>query len=354
MKLLGLFERQIPGDDALLELARLRFSQANLGAEMHAGAPEELERMLLFRPASPSKGKASPRPVPRELPVTAHLARDFVLPESLPRILAFAARFAGRIYGMTLHDHADLAARPAYYLEAARELDRGLARIPNRPWLFIEYAAGIDLGAYRSFLESTRDLAQVSACVDVGHVGIWRACQAFAERHPGLDARALKRAPKQAQALMADLEAAVGESLPAVLELIAGLGSLGKPVHFHLHDGHPLSNFSPYGVADHLSFLAELPLGFDHVGRRTAPLMFGPAGLARIVRQALEALGPDRVSFTLEIHPTAERLPLDSEAARLFGHWVDKTNAERMNHWLAMLVENQSLLLRAARQTARQ
>ena len=34
---LGLFEKRIDGDDCLLDLARLRFQQAGLGAEMHGG-----------------------------------------------------------------------------------------------------------------------------------------------------------------------------------------------------------------------------------------------------------------------------------------------------------------------------
>jgi len=109
-----------------------------------------------------------------------------------------------------------------------------------------------------------------------------------------------------------------------------------------LHDAHPLSTFSPFGVSDHLSFLAEIPIRFDYHGRRSVPPMFGPAGLGRIVAKAIEAVGG--VSFTLEIHPTAERLAL-GDAAALFGHWQDKTNAEQMNHWLSVLGRNHALLL---------
>jgi hypothetical protein len=70
--------------------------------------------------------------------------------------------------------------------------------------------------------------------------------------------------------------------------------------------------------------------------------MFGPAGLGRIVAKAMETI--DRVSFTLEIHPTADRLSL-GDAESLFGHWQDKTNAEQMNHWLSVLARNHALLL---------
>ena len=65
---LGLFEKSIEGDDSLMVLARQRFQQAGMGAEMHAGTPEELERLLSFRPSE-------------ETPVIVHLPRDFNLAE---------------------------------------------------------------------------------------------------------------------------------------------------------------------------------------------------------------------------------------------------------------------------------
>jgi hypothetical protein len=126
--------------------------------------------------------------------------------------------------------------------------------------------------------------------------------------------------------------------------LIEQLGELGKPVHFHLHDGHPLSTFSPFGISDHLSFLMEMPLNFEYRGRRSVPLMFGRAGLHQIVRKAVRAIGRERVSFTLEIHPVSGRLAL-GDASPLFSHWTDKTNAERMNQWLGVLRENHAALL---------
>jgi hypothetical protein len=144
--------------------------------------------------------------------------------------------------------------------------------------------------------------------------------------------------------MIGDVETAVGAALPTVLDLIDALGKLRKPVHFHLHDGHPLSTFSPFGVSDHLSFLMEMPLGFEYLGRRSVPLMFDRAGLQQIARKAVKAIGRERVSFTLEIHPTSGRLPL-GDAAPLFNHWIDKTNAERMNQWLAVMSENHAALL---------
>jgi hypothetical protein len=130
-----------------------------------------------------------------------------------------------------------------------------------------------------------------------------------------------------------------------VLKLIEDLGTLGKPLHFHLHDGHPLSTFSPFGVSDHLSFLSEIPLSFEYAGRRAAPLMFGPAGLAQVVAKAIEAVGHERLSLTLEIHPTFGRLSL-GDAAGLFTHWRDLAHAEQMNHWLSVLAQNHDLILK--------
>jgi hypothetical protein len=72
-------------------------------------------------------------------------------------------------------------------------------------------------------------------------------------------------------------------------------------------------------------------------------MLYGPGGLASIVSAAIEAASPQEVSFTLEIHQVEGRLPL-ADAAELFTHWQDTTNAERMNYWLSILGENAMLL----------
>ena len=48
----ALFQRRVDGDDALLRLARLRFAQAGLAAEVYADTPEQLEWVLGFAPPS--------------------------------------------------------------------------------------------------------------------------------------------------------------------------------------------------------------------------------------------------------------------------------------------------------------
>jgi hypothetical protein len=329
---LGLFEKRIEGDDCLMELARRRFLQAAMGAEMHAGTPGQLDGLMKFRPSE-------------EAPVVAHLPRDFHLadPRSQGWILDLASRFAGHLHGLVLHDHADMVWHRKDFLRAARELDSRLATIDRCPMLFIEYAVGLELDAFAGFFDSIRELARISACIDIGHVGIREARAAYSAIHPGQDICALKSQESLLPQVMADVAAAVSAVPARVLDLVERLGATAKPVHFHLHDGHPLSTFSPFGVSDHLSFLAEIPLRFEYRGRRSVPLMFGPAGLGRVVAKAIAAIGD--VSFTLEIHPTADRLPLADDAEPLFGHWRDKTNAEQMNHWLSVLARNHALLL---------
>lgn len=327
---LGLFQKRIDGDDFLMELARLRFEQVRLGIEIHAGTPDELEPILLFKPWPEAR-------------VIVHLPREFDLCQSRLEILELARHTAVRTYGLVLHDHPSLPARLREYVAAAEALDASLRTIDRAPLIFIEYAAGLDLQAFAEFATSIRDLPRISVCIDTGHVGIWQTRQTYARAHPGEDVCALKSRPPHLCERMPDVDAAVQSALPAVLRLVEVLGGLGKPLHFHLHDGHPLSTVSPFGVADHLSFLASVPLPFEYRGRPSAPLMFGPGGLLAIRDLALKLLGHDQVSFTLEIHPTGERLPL-ADVALLFAHWRDLTNAEKMNHWLDLLAQNHALL----------
>ena len=124
-----------------------------------------------------------------------------------------------------------------------------------------------------------------------------------------------------------------------VIDVIRSIGSLGKHVHFHLHDGHPLIP----GLSDHFTFLRRLPIPFSYQGRQSLSMMYGPGGLESVIWAATEACRPGGASFTLEIHQVEGRLPL-ADASRLFAHWRDLTNAERMNYWLSVLGENAILL----------
>jgi hypothetical protein len=326
----GLFQRRLDGDDALLELARLRFDQAGLGAEVYADTPEELRWVLGFAPEWPH------RPV-------VHLNRRVNLLEERGRAVVetFAARFGGRVAGLVAHDKADMGDRTGDLVAGLRELGGRLDRRPDGPMLFLEYAAGLELDWFVEVAERLRDVPRVGACVDVGHVGVAAARARFSRLHPGLDLAGMEPGDARLPELVADVQAAVACALPAVLRLLRSLGRVGKPFHLHLHDGHPLIP----GLSDHFSFLIRVPVPFEHDGRRSLDPLYGPAGLAAIVATAARA-GGDRASLTLEIHQAEGRRPL-ADAAGLFGHWRDLTNAERMNHWLAVIGENAALVTAA-------
>ena len=93
----GLFQRRVAGDDALLELAALRFAQMGLAAEVYADTPDQLEHVLRFVPPHQS------------MPVV-HLNRGVnVLNEPGRAVVGeFADRFAGRIAGLVVHDKHEM------------------------------------------------------------------------------------------------------------------------------------------------------------------------------------------------------------------------------------------------------
>jgi len=82
---------------------------------------------------------------------------------------------------------------------------------------------------------------------------------------------------------------------------------------------------------------------FAHCGRFSLEPMFGPSGLAGVVGAIRRAAGRTEATMTLEIHQCLDRLPV-FDAADLFPHWRDLTNAERMNAWLADLARNADLV----------
>ena len=324
----GLFQRRVAGDDALLELAALRFTQMGLAAEVYADTPEELEDVLRFVPPHPC------------LPVV-HLNRGVNVLDERGRAVVgkFADRFAGRVAGLVVHDKHEMGAQTDGLVRAMRDLDAHLRERPGRPVVFLEYAAGLEPAWFVEVAERLQDAERVSCCIDVGHLGIRQASARFARSHPGLSLRNLSPQDGRLPDLAADVQDAVGSATGDVLDVVRRVGSLGKHVHFHLHDGHPLIP----GLADHFTFLTRLPVPFQYQGRRSLSMLYGPGGLASIVSAALQACRPHGVSLTLEIHQVEGRLPL-VDASRLFSHWRDTTNAERMNYWLSVLGENALLL----------
>jgi hypothetical protein len=321
----ALFQQRVAGDNALLKLAGLRFAQAGLAAETYADTPEQLEYLLQFTPRWP------------RLPVV-HLSRglNVLLEQDRNIVEQFAAQFAGRVFGLVVHDNDEMGTQTDALVSALRQMDVRLRQLSDAPHLFLEYAVGLEPAWFVEVAQRIQDTEAVSCCLDVGHVGVRQACAAFNRAHPGIDLRSLDPADDRLPDLTEDIQEAVAS---AVLEMTHAIGRLGKHLHFHLHDGHPLVR----GLPDHFSFLTRLPIPFSYAGRRSLSMLYGPTGLAAIVATALDACGLQKLSFTLEIHQVAGRLPLD-DATGLFRHWRDTTNAERTNHWLAVLTQNAMLV----------
>jgi hypothetical protein len=299
-----------------------------LAAEAYADAPDELEHILQFVPPHPY------------LPVV-HLNRGINVLHERSRAVAaeFADRFAGRLSGVVVHDSREMGAQTDRLITVMRELNARLCERPGGPVVFLEYAAGLEPGWFVEVAERLQDAERVSCCIDVGHIGIRQASASFTRSHPGLSLRDLNPGDGRLPELVADVQDAVGDALRDVLDVTRSIGRLGKQVHFHLHDGHPLIP----GLADHFSFLARLPIPFSYQGRESLTMLYGPSGLDSIVSAAIGASRPQGVSFTLEIHQVEGRLPL-ADAAPLFSYWRDTTNAERMNYWLSVLGENAMLV----------
>jgi hypothetical protein len=328
----ALFQQRVDGDDALHRLAGLRFAQMGTAAEVYADTPDQLEHVLQFVPSHP------------RLPVV-HLSRGINVLHRRDRAVVreFADRFAGRVAGLVVHDKREMAAQTDRLLAALRELNARLCERPDGPLVFLEYAAGLDRGWFVEVAERLQAAERVSCCIDVGHIGLRQAAARFGDSHPGLNLKKLSPVDDRLPDLVADVQDAVGSALPHVLEVTRSLARLGKHVHFHLHDGHPLIP----GLRDHFSFLTRLPIPFSYQARQSLDMMYGPGGLASIVSAAIEACPPQGVSFTLEIHQVEGRLPLN-DAAWLFPHWQDTTNAERMNYWLSVLAANAMLISQPA------
>jgi len=324
----ALFQKRIGGDDALLELARRRFEEAGLAAEVYADNADELSWVLTYAPAAAT-------------PPVVHLSRgiNLLVPRDREKVEQLAVRFAGRVDGFVAHDRAPMADRIDDLAEAVSYLDGRFRSLPGPPRLWLEYAAGLDPGRFLAVAERLAPIPTAGICLDVGHVGIRAARTTFGHRHPGLDVTTLTTTDPRLPELVDDVQAAVRSALGTVLDLIRGLALLGGPLHFHLHDGHPLRP----GLADHASFLTRLPVPFAFGGRRSLDLLYGAGGLEAIVTTAAETRGPQGASFTLEIHDPPGRLPVD-DARDLFRHWRDTTNAERMNHWLDVLSQNGMLV----------
>jgi hypothetical protein len=331
-RVLAIFDKRFEGDDALLRLASLRFRQSGLGPEFYAETPSQLDRLLTFSPAP-------------DAPATVHLPRDMDLfqPHCRNLVIELAETFRGRIYGMVVHDQAAIRERLNTYVSLLNDMDSRLAPIQGSPYLFIEYTSAISPELFLDLFRKLGSAERIGTGIDTGHLGLKLASSAFSALFPGRDIYSYDPYTPGLHEVTAQIQGVLATALEQLLDLIGEFGHLGKHVHFHLHDAHPLSTSSPFGIRDHLSFLSQIPIPFDFDGRQSLRAMYGPRGLRRIVRKALDCLGSERTSFCLEIHPAKGRLPL-GDASGLFQHWIDKTNAERMNFWLSTLARNYLLI----------
>ena len=331
----ALFQRRVEGDEALLRLAKLRFREAGLAAEVYAHTSAELDRILHFVPLE------------HGLP-SVHMRRDLDLMTHSGQMVVeeFAAKFSGRVSGLVVHDTAQMANRLPEFVALMRQFSSQLQAIPECPTVFVEYAAGTEPERFIDLGRQLQNLDHMSVCIDSGHIGIRQAHSFFAAENPGLELRDYQNDHTGLRHVVEDVQRAVESALPTVLDMTRALTAPGKTLHFHLHDGHPLIP----GLPDHFSFLRRLPVRFTYQGRRSLDPLYGPTGLAAILTTATQAAleNQGRTSFTLEIHQADGRLPL-ADAAPLFRNWPDRTNAERMNYWLSVLSENSILATAALR-----
>jgi hypothetical protein len=301
-------------------------------AEVYADDPGQLDLMLRYLPDD------------QVLP-TVHLNRAIDLLDGVGRatVLSFRSRFAGRVAGLVVHDHAAMA---RHLPEVAAVLAQFAEHAAGRPAVLLEYAAGLEHDFYLALAERLSGATGAGLCLDIGHVGVRAARADLTARVsqpdqalPGLDDPGLP-------GLVPEVEAATAAGRTAVLALLAGLAERGVRLHLHLHDAHPLHR----GLADHFSFLARVPVPFPTgPGAQLSP-MFGPTGLAQVLRAAVTAVSPAMLSATLEIHQVEGRLPVPGRDAReIFGHWSRLANAERTNYWLSVLADNHALATLALR-----
>jgi hypothetical protein len=323
----ALFQQRVSGDDALLRLAGRRFREAGMPAELYAESPDQLEHLLAFVPEHDT------------LP-TVHLSRSANLLQESGRDLneSFATRFTGRVAGLVVHDKAGMAERLAELVAAMRALGAQTSARAGRPMVYLEYAIGLPIEEFVSVAEQLADVELASMCIDIGHVAIQHARGLPLTSSSGVAWSNLSLTDPRLPEVVDQVEAAARSAVLVVLDLIDPITAIGKRVHYHLHDGHPLVR----GLADHFSFLTRFPVPFEVAGAYALPSLFGPAGLAAVLHHAVRSNPAASPSLTLEIHQVEGRLPLDT-ATELFGHWRDLTNAERMNYWLSVLADNHLL-----------
>ena len=320
----GLLNYHIKGDEALLYLGRDRYERAEMGAEIHPASPEHLRSILKFTPAGVRSTVHLPYAVTLDYDTIA-LIRDFVV--------------AGgeKISGYVLHDTLFYATDLAAGLDIIRRLNMALTGWSGAV-VHIEYAVGLPFAVFRELAEGISELDNIGICVDIGHIGINATAAAYAELNPGVDVKRLKPGADVTSAVYADIALAVQNGRKFAFDYIESLVNIGVKMHFHLHDGHPLSTFSPYGVCDHLPFFWEIPTLLPDIG--SVGGIYGVSGLKRVLEIVLVANNQSQMSYTIEIHPQPGQKELEPGQRGYFSGWTDLTNARAMNFWMDIVIQN--------------
>lgn len=335
--IMAIFNRMIEGDDALLLLAARRFAEAGIGAEIYPGSPENFASARRFLSDSTI--------------CTAHLphALDSSTPDGAERVLAFIDAAAGRLRGMVSHDSRRMAADLSATYETFARLDEQL-RESGGPALYIEYACGLPFEQYLELIGGLERFEFIGSCVDIGHLAIQACRDEYAQAWPDADVCAIKPDHPHLGALLPEIQAAVERAFVRVLVAVYELSARKVPLHIHMHNGHPLSTFSPYHVCDHLSFFWTIPLPCEYNGRRSVDGFYDLRRLEKLFGVLRDSGNLSRMNLMLEIHPQPGRRPLE-EHSDLFAHWSDLTNAESMNYWLDLICQN-AMIVRSLLQPA--
>jgi hypothetical protein len=278
-------------------------------------------------------------------PIMVHLPRWVNLQERDHRdFLKKMLRIGGeKVQGFVVHDNMNVQNHPDHVLSAFEAFQNVMSDCAPDKQFFYEYAAGADPDAYAELFERAEAFSNISPCIDVGHVGTRTIRHHYAEHHSGVNVCSFRAWDEGLENLWPEVQTSVDQALPAVLNLIKRMGKIDKPLHFHLHDGHPISHLSPYGVSDHLSFEQRIDLPFKIKNRKSIGGMFGIAGLKKIIKTIDTHVVHSRCTATLEYHEQDQRKDL-AEDADLFSHWKDTHHAEKMLHWCSALERGAELV----------
>ncbi len=320
----GLLNYHIKGDDALLYLGKDRYQRAGMGVEIHPGTPEHLGQILKF---TPDTGRS-----------TAHLPYSVVLDhDDTDRVRDFVLTGGSQIAGYVLHDTLFYVDNFAAGIELIKRLS-GKLEGHSEGVVYIEYAACLPFELFYKLVEAVTGLPNIGICLDVGHIGINATMLELREINQNFADEDLKPGPAMTLERYNTIAGAAQRGREFAINYVESICKHEIPIHFHLHDGHPLSTFSPYGVCDHLPFFWEIPTLLPNIGAIGG--LYGVSGLKRILEIALRRINVSKTSFTLEIHPQKGFKVLEDEYLNHFANWADLTNARAMNYWIDLVIQN--------------